>query len=51
MIMAFRIVIIIIVVICAIGSIGERENKELQRSCTAIVISGMGAFLATYFIE
>lgn len=45
MIIAFKIIILLVIVITLIGVIGEKEDISLRNNCTAICIAGIAAFV------
>lgn len=51
MLTAFQTLMIAITIFTFIGSVGERENKDLRNNMTALCISSIAGFiLATWFL-
>ena len=47
MVIAFQIILLIIILISFMGVVGEKEDKDLRKNLSAIIISGMASFIVS----
>jgi len=50
MIIAFKIILLLIIVLSFLGAVGERENKNLRDNMTAICISSMFSLIVSFIM-